>query len=355
MNTLDLSNRATLELPAGWETLPPDPRGLFEPAWRRWHAAWDQKHGDGEPFEYGPPRKGRDSLPYPLNELWDLLSSEAEVTEGRWTRWVIGNAEERALAWFFVFASPSQEAFDDIVDWSGVRINGEGAGPDFHQYVGLSHATGDFDLGANELRYYRRHGLAVAAFSVEQPAIKALFEGLSPARPATKLAVAKPRSPDGIDALVARVPASGFPGDDPSFGPATRLLQRLAASVKRPSLTIRFDLTRGKTVRSGSVDVIEGMSEPFWMATVHLDPPQCQTLREVTELLGANGKGWALVPKSVDVRCKNPKVPADAVTALAMDFLVEALAGGGAAAKKKAPAKKTASAKKAPAKRRSGA
>lgn len=241
VNTLDLSNRATLKLPPGWEILPPDPRGLFEPAWRRWHAAWEQKHGDGEPFEYGPARKGRDSI-----------------------------------------------------------------------------------------------------------------------------APAKPRSPEGIEALVGRVPASGFPGDDPSFGPATRLLQRVAASVKRPSLTIEFRLTRGKTVRGARLDVLEGMSEPFWMATIPSDPPQCQTLGEVTELLGANGKGWALDPASVDVRCKSPKVPADAIKALVRDFLVETLAGGGAATKKKATAKKTASAKKAtakkavsakkaPAKRRSGA
>ncbi|TKC98201.1 hypothetical protein [Polyangium fumosum] len=351
MNTLDLSNRATLKLPAGWEILPPDPRGLFEPAWRRWHAAWDQKHGRGEPFAYGPPRKGRDALPYPLNDLWDLLSNEAEVAEGRWTRWVVGNAEARALAWFFVLASPSEEAFDDLVAWSGLHIDGEGSGREYRKYMGLSYATSDFDLGKNELRHYHRHGLVVAAFSVESSDLATLFKGLSPARLATELAAAAPRSPEGIEALVARVPASGFPGDDRSFGPATRLLQRLAASVKQPSIVIRFHLVRGKTLRSASVNVLEGRSEPFWMAAIHSDPPQCQTLREVTALLGAEGKGWALDPTSVDVKCKRPKAPADAITALVRDFLVEALAGGGAAATKKAPAKKVASTKKAPAKK----
>ena len=62
----------------------------------------------------------------------------------------------------------------------------------------------------------------------------------------------------GIESHVARMPASGFPGDDPSFGPATRLVQRVAASVNRPSIAVHFELGCAKKLRSGAIDVLEG-------------------------------------------------------------------------------------------------
>ncbi|APR88445.1 hypothetical protein A7982_13794 [Minicystis rosea] len=212
-STLTLGDGITFDLAEGWAELPSDPASLSGPEWRAWLAAADKatdSGDDGEPFDWmkglvdpetvklnnavakkliaeAPKEKraakGREALPYPLNEIQDLMKAEQKASRGSWTSKIVGHGEKAALFWLFTLASGAEPAaatlaFERITRWSGVRVDGVGETPELVELMGDSYATMDWGLGDNLLRHYPHAGLVVFAVAHQYEALVAGFERL---------------------------------------------------------------------------------------------------------------------------------------------------------------------------------
>jgi hypothetical protein len=273
-----------------WYIIPAElPRGL--------HKGWADATGGNE-------------LPVDRELLSSFRESAAEVCDDRW-RLVeaISGPDDPVLVWV-VLMHPAlskkqrQQAWDDLVTWSGIRVESALSGDGWEAIDGDPYGTMDAGLIAHQLRYYPEQGVVVHAAGEREAAVERVLAGIRVTGRAPAAGAAPAERQRTFDSLLAPETARGVK-DCP--GPACRDIQRLAASLKSPDILFTGELTGGGSVR---LALIEGGGEPSWEPSFDSNPPGGGHLSECIDWMREQLAGRA-VEKVTRVRLRRPRGDAE--------------------------------------------
>ena len=262
---------------------------------------------------------------------WQTAYAEdsAARADGRWATalFVVGDV------WVWVLtvdpaldAAAADRAIAEIIEWTGVRVDGFSSGDGYEDMVGDPYGTMDIGLYGNLIRVYKRHGVVAFAVAETTSAIEgalATFQ-ISAAPPPRK----RGRAPETIHDLAAHFSTAAVPDVAAELGPNFRVLYALAAAKATGDLRIEFRLHKESTESEGSLWTFGGPRELGWMFMAHGNPPGDTDLANIrVEIATESSDGWAVVPGSVEVRAKRaPTFDTAEAARIAEAALVEAFA-----------------------------
>jgi hypothetical protein len=259
--------------------------------------------------------------------LLDYRENALRMGGGRW-RVVdaIGWVDNPVIVWALLtdtgLSPPERQvAWEDIQEWSGIQVSEceRSPGGGWQAVTGDSLGTREYGLDAHHLRYYSDQGVAVLIVGSDAAEVQLVLDGLRVARPVRPVPPAQARPAATFAAMLA--PEREVKNLAACPGPATREIQRLAASGRRLEVDVAF-------ADGGSLYAsVTGNRDPAWLLMFDDESPWTGTLTEYATDLRTRITGRALTDVSAKIR--SPKATAEQ-EALAAERFAAALREFGA-------------------------